>query len=389
MNWLEGLVAVEKVDWPHVMKFLRAVAKRWPDYRSNMLAIVRASKGQEGLGLAEQAWQEGLAELDAEAEAEEKAQLLATERANAVREAAKPAAVKQNLYAEQIARIKAREEAKAKVEAEAEPLFIYPEIQPEAEDTEKEQAQSARPEPEPSKPTFADILKMKPEDIREPQRPKTKKAEPLGEAPAAPLNAGPEALTYPRGLLGHATQYVYETSSLPDRWLSLTAALSALAKGTDRRVLGPGDTSTVLWLLLIAESGAGKQHALHCIRTLLRAMGLERSYAASGLGSVQGIEEILEGRGEEDGNPNPLVVMDEVGAWLKRISSKGQTGNVSEIPGLLQSLWGWSMEAEWMGSKTKGKEMRSVMGPAFSIYGASTEKKLMSAVSTHETGRVG
>ena len=108
-------------------------------------------------------------------------------------------------------------------------------------------------------------------------------------------------------------------------------------------------------MLLVAETGAGKQHAINCIRMLLRAMGAERAIVASGLGSVQGIEEILEGTSKFDANPSPLVVIDEVGGWLSRISSKGQTGNVSEIPGTLQSLWGWPPHLEWFGSKTRAR----------------------------------
>lgn len=172
-----------------------------------------------------------------------------------------------------------------------------------------------------------------------------------------------------------------DTAALPNRWLSLSTATSALAKALDRKVLGPTGNSVILWMLLIAETGAGKQHAINCLRMLLRAMKAEAAIVASGLGSVQGIEEILEGTSKFDPNPSPLVVIDEVGGWLSRISSKGQTGNVSEIPGTLQSLWGWPPQLEWMGSKTKGKEMKPVHGPAFAIFGASTEKKLIRALT--------
>jgi hypothetical protein len=188
-------------------------------------------------------------------------------------------------------------------------------------------------------------------------------------------------LTYPKGLLGHVVQYVEDTARLPDRWISLATALSACAKSMDRKFLGPDENSTVLWLMLIAETGAGKQHGLNCIRTVLKATVSERSLVASGLGSVQGIEEIIEGTKTIDPQPNPLVVIDEVGAWLKRISSKGQTGNVSEIPGSLQGLWGFPPAGEWVGSKTKGKEMTVVYGPAFSIYGVSTEEKFVRALT--------
>ena len=202
------------------------------------------------------------------------------------------------------------------------------------------------------------------------------------EAPVAPVGASElDRLTYPRGLLGHAVQYVEDTSPLPNRWLSLWTALSALAKGIDRKVLGPMGNSVVLWLLMLAETGAGKQHGLSCLRIMLRAMVVENTLVASGLGSVQGIEEILMGTATLDANPNALVAIDEVGAWLKRISSGGQTGNVAEIPAMLQSLWGWPPQLEWVGSKTKGRKMDVVHGPAFSLYGVSTETKFIKALT--------
>jgi hypothetical protein len=243
-------------------------------------------------------------------------------------------------------------------------------------------AQPVKQEAVPPKlgPVASALLDRPPKDTRmlkAPPPPSTR------EAPQAPPNSGIDRLTYPRGLLGHATQYVHDTAALPNRWLSMATALSALAKGLDRKVLGPGDAgnSVILWLLLVAETGAGKQHALNCIRMLLKAMGVEWAIVASGLGSVQGIEEILEGTTKFAQNPSPLVVIDEVGRWLSRISSKGQTGNVSEIPGTLQSLWGWPPQLEWLGSKTKGKEMKAVHGPAFALFGASTEKKLIRALT--------
>jgi hypothetical protein len=78
-----------------------------------------------------------------------------------------------------------------------------------------------------------------------------------------------------------------------------------LGKGIDRKVLGPSDNSIILYLLILAESGAGKQHILNCIRMLLRAMGEEAAYAAGGIASVQSIEQTVEAL------PSELVVIDE------------------------------------------------------------------------------
>jgi hypothetical protein len=197
--------------------------------------------------------------------------------------------------------------------------------------------------------------------------------------PVCPAGAvGLEALTYPRGLLGHAVQYVVDTAGLPDRGMALASALSALAKGIDRKVMGPTLNSTVLFIQLLAETGAGKQHAINCIRMKLRAMGEDGKIVASGLASVQAIEEIVEE------TPSALVLIDEVGSWLTRISSKGQTGNVSEIPGTLQSLWGWPLDVEWVGTKKRGKEMKKVHSPTFSWFGTSTERPFLSALKKKE-----
>jgi hypothetical protein len=208
------------------------------------------------------------------------------------------------------------------------------------------------------------------------------------KAPLPPEGAvGFERLLYPKGLLGHAIQYVVDTAGLPDRMLALGVALSALGKGIDRKVIGPSGNTVILFILLIAETGAGKQHGLDCIRALLRAMGLEHCYAAGGLASVQAIEEIIEGIKDRcDPNPNALVVIDEVGSWLQRILAKSQLGNVSEIPSHLQILWGLSGEGAWIGTKKLTKEMRSWYSVAFSLIGFSTEKAFFKALKDRLIG---
>jgi hypothetical protein len=232
-----------------------------------------------------------------------------------------------------------------------------------------------QPAPKPAEPrkTAADIFD---------KRPTTKWPEEWPAAPLPPSDArGFERLLYPRGLLGHAVQFVMDTAPLPDRKLALAVALSACAKGLDRKVIGPSDNSTILFNLVIAETGAGKHHGISCSRALLRAMGIENSIVASGLASVQAVEEIIEGNKFGcDPNPNALVVVDEVGSWLTRILSKSQGGNVSEIPGILQTLWGQPLEDAWIGTKKVGKEMKTFFAVAFSIIGFSTEKMFFRAL---------
>jgi hypothetical protein len=71
-------------------------------------------------------------------------------------------------------------------------------------------------------------------------------------APTPPADASAiERLTYPRGLLGHITQYIYDTDRLPDRVMALAGGLVTAHKALDRKVLGPGGIGLVLFLLLI------------------------------------------------------------------------------------------------------------------------------------------
>jgi hypothetical protein len=244
-------------------------------------------------------------------------------------------------------------------------------------------APSARkPEWDLAKELDAAIAKAQPTQPEPVAEPAPKAPSPWPDAPLPPPGATAiERLTYPRGLLGHVVQYIYDTDQLPDRTMALVGALCVLAKALDRKVLGPRGVSLVLFILLIAETGAGKQHILNCIRILLRAMNRESVIVGSGIASMQSIEEILEGKKGEEGKPSALVVIDEYGSsFLRRISSKGQTGNVSEIPSTLQTLWGWSPTLEWQGSIKVGKEVVTVHGPAFSIFGSSTESAFFTAL---------
>jgi hypothetical protein len=114
-------------------------------------------------------------------------------------------------------------------------------------------------------------------------------------------------------------------------------------------------------------------------------MGAEEVIVASGIASVQAIEEILEGKGEKkSGKPSALVIVDEYGSFLSRILSKGQTGNVAEIPSTLQTLWGWPPQLEWEGSIKVGKDVVKVYGPAFAIFGTSTPKSYFTALKSKQ-----
>jgi hypothetical protein len=246
-------------------------------------------------------------------------------------------------------------------------------------------AAEAKPAPEPE---------PEPEPTPEPQ-PKSEPEiahGPWTEPPRPPENATPyQRLLYPPGLLGHVVQCIYDTSGLPDRTLALAGALTALGKSLDRKIVGPEGNSTILYNLILALTGAGKQHILDCVRLILEAMGLDNDIVAGGIASVQAIEEVLQGTNKSDDEPNgipsPLVIIDEYGSFLSRITTKGQSGNVAEIPSTLQTLWGWQPRAVWKATiKASRTSVRRVYGPAFALLGSSTDRVFYGAVKSKYVG---
>jgi hypothetical protein len=230
-----------------------------------------------------------------------------------------------------------------------------------------------------------DSIKPKEEPAEEPEPERAFSADVFRPAPLPRENATKlEALTYPRGLVGHVMEYMLDTNALPDRWMALAGALSVCGKCLDRKVLGPRENSVVLFILILAESGAGKNHILNCIKTILEAVGLLDAFIGTGIASMQSVEQVLEGMVGEDAKPSVLVEIDEYGSFLNRISTKSQSGNVSEIPAILCSLWGHSPQAMWKGSIKMHKKMVEVHGPAFGLFGTSTEPVLYKALKSRQ-----
>jgi hypothetical protein len=210
--------------------------------------------------------------------------------------------------------------------------------------------------------------------------PKAKpKATPWPEAPLPPPDATPEErLLYPPGLLGHVVQHIIDTDMYPDRRMALWGGLAALSKATDRKVIGPTGSTTLLYLILLAATAAGKQHSHDCIRILLRAMGVENLIQAGGLASVQATEDIVKA------TPNCLVLIDEFGRWLRMVLA--QTANVSELPGTLCKFWAMRPAGSWTITRRAREVVNSVTvdWPALALAGCSTGEQFWDACSDDE-----
>ena len=203
--------------------------------------------------------------------------------------------------------------------------------------------------------------------------------EKLPEAPKPPADATElERLTYPPGLLGHAIDHAFHCTPYPDRQLALWGSLAGMGKILDRKVISPIGGSTVAYNLLLAATGAGKEFAIQFLLLVLRSAGpgYEKLFQGGMLASVQTVEDLVRI------TPNCLIIIDEFGRWFRMIQD--QSGNVSELPGVLCKLWGQKPDGRYgviRRANPTGKEQDivQIQWPTLSLAGASVSEPFWDA----------
>lgn len=183
----------------------------------------------------------------------------------------------------------------------------------------------------------------------------------------------PDALTHVPGLVGEITDWICATARRPNRVLALGAALTLVGTAMGRFWSGPTLSSTVLYMLALAPSGVGKDHALQQIKRLLSAAKMTRTIGPDEFISMPAVIHFIERE------PLSLCPMDEFGAFLKRINAKRASGFERGISKIMRSVWGTNFglmtTPEWAATPA-----RTIRAPALSIYGASTPEDFFEAL---------
>ena len=187
----------------------------------------------------------------------------------------------------------------------------------------------------------------------------------------------PDELTRLPGLLGDVIDYINDTARQPNRVLAMGAAVTVLGTLVGRRLAGPTLSGTHLYILTLAPSGAGKDHAQRRIPRLLRAASAAHLLGPEDFMSQSGVLSLL--------SRKPLCVapMDEFGAFLKRISNKRAGGHEKAVTKTMRSAWGVSFET-MMTPEWGGRPAEEIWAPALSIYGTSTAEDFFSSLQAED-----
>ncbi|MFZ5674296.1 MAG: bifunctional DNA primase/polymerase [Pseudomonadota bacterium] len=192
-------------------------------------------------------------------------------------------------------------------------------------------------------------------------------------APIKRTNELPDHLTRVPGLLGEVVEWIVSSARRPNRTLALGAAIPVIGTLMGQAIAGPTLSATHLYIVALAPTGAGKDHPLRSIMTILKGCNADRLVGPDEFISMPAVISFLVKK------QLSVCPIDEIGAFLKRLGHFKASAYEKSVTKMLRSVWGASfrsiMTPEWA-----AKESKEIKNPAMSIYGVSTPQEFFSAL---------
>ena len=181
------------------------------------------------------------------------------------------------------------------------------------------------------------------------------------------------SMAYPPGLVGEIARWIVATARRPQPELAIGAALAIVGTAAGRQFRGPTRSATHLYVLGLAQTGTGKDHALQQISRIMASAGMALHLGPSEFISMPAVVNFIVRK------PLSLCAMDEFGSFMKRINSRRASGFETAISKIIRTMWSMSF-APYATPEWAQKESQMVLSPAMSLYGASTPEQFYSAM---------
>ena len=201
------------------------------------------------------------------------------------------------------------------------------------------------------------------------------------EAPAAPeeeVFEFPSECLMPPGLMSKIIDHNLLTASHPQPLLALAGALALMSTITGNRVQSfPNHTTfTNLYILSLAPTGAGKDHARNINRDFLMAAGGTDFIGNESIGSAAGIITAL------DKQPVQLMQLDEIADMLTTMRNATKSPHLYQIGPVLKSVK-TSAGRVVKGPALKHEEnLKELRFPHLVIYGTSIPDGFWESISS-------
>jgi hypothetical protein len=190
----------------------------------------------------------------------------------------------------------------------------------------------------------------------------------VAAAVSAPTPAN--ALAIPDGLVGDLTDYMLSTARRPQPLLSLGASLCAIGALMGRNYRTESNLRSNLYVVGIADSGSGKNHAREIINETFFEAGLAHHLGGNKIASGAGLLTALHRQ------PAILFQIDEFGMFLsaaadRKRSPRHITEILDNMTELYTSAGGIFLGAEYA-NRDGTNERRDINQPCLCVYGTTT-----------------
>jgi hypothetical protein len=132
-----------------------------------------------------------------------------------------------------------------------------------------------------------------------------------------------QRLTYVPGLIGEITEWIVRSAPRPNRMMAMSVGAVVVGTLIGRRIQGPTESGTHLYLAMLAPTGYGKDRPLKAGQELLRAVGRPELIGSDSWSSDVGFQLLLQDQ--------PLICcfVDELGDMIALLNSQDTNRFVS------------------------------------------------------------
>jgi len=188
--------------------------------------------------------------------------------------------------------------------------------------------------------------------------------EPLEARPTDP-GALPEHVMHVPGLIHDVMQYNLATATRPQPVLALAGAIALQAVLAARKVRDERGNRTNLYIISVADSGAGKEHARKVCKRILYVAGLENLEPNDEIASDAGLVSAAELE------PASLFQIDEFGRFLRTIGDPKKAPHLFNALGTFMKLYS-SADSTFRGKAYADRKRNKVIDqPCVCLHGTS------------------
>ena len=182
-------------------------------------------------------------------------------------------------------------------------------------------------------------------------------------------------LCSPPGLVGDIIDWMEASSDRPNRALLLGAALTFVGTLTGRKFATPSNLRSNSYVVTLAPSGHGKDHAITRIKALATAAGLDRYVGPARIMSASALRKLVARE------PAVGCYMDEFGGFMGQIHDRRAGMHNAMIRFDLLEMFS-AAGTFFAGAEYAGEAATKVFAPNFSISGTSTPESFWSSLSS-------